>query len=222
MLRHLSIKSFVVMFIVLSVLSTLRVLYAEVNLPYEEGDWFKYRITASADGTTCWAEVKVTVLDIDTKNNRVKVRVELIDYGGDKECTSSLSKLVTEQDVTLDLDNDPRSSPQFFVDSKYSGKYDCSGFGIDCSVTYDKGVLKSMTLVLTFGGVKTETRMSLIDSSVLAYKPITTWLIVIAVISVVVVLIIFVIRIVKKATRPTVVQPTPSGTPPPPPTSPPT
>ncbi|MEM4869843.1 MAG: hypothetical protein QW081_05600, partial [Desulfurococcaceae archaeon] len=97
------------------------------------------------------------------------------------------------------------SSGRVLINPEYTGTYDCSAGGIECTVKYREGVLTELRVTSSYPGVEIKVTVNLVDSSVLEFS---LWkiLLIIGIIAIpiviVVVLVIFLRRKIKAMTSP--------------------
>lgn len=179
-------------------------------LPYKAGDWFKYRVESEVsflgERASCWAELKLEIIEVDTAENRVKARVSLLNVGGEEVCRGFLNDLspVFQETAIFSLTDSP-SSGGVLINPEYTGTYDCSEGGIECTVKYRKGVLTELRATGSYLGFEIKVTINLVDSSVLEFS---LWkiLLIIGIIAIpiviVVVLVIFLRRKIKAMAPP--------------------
>lgn len=208
-----------VFLVLLSIMILYQDLYimAQINPPYREGDWFRYRVEVKVNDQECWVEAEMKVLEIDNARNVVRVQFTPLGTGGSLDiCSQTVSGLLTETTMWYDLSRD-YSSGQFLIDPKISGMYRIYP-GVN--VSYDNGILRELKTSQEILGFRLELSLRLIDSSILWYKPLTTLLIVIAIIAIAVLTIAVVIYILRERFKRYSIQQTTPGPQPPQTTSP--
>lgn len=185
---------------------------ASLNLPYREGDWFRYKVEARVGQDKCWVEVEIKILEIDAAKRRVHEKIEVVNSGGSSlACQYFLGSIKGSYENWEYLGTD-HTLRNFLLDPSVSGRFDLGSGGV---VVYDKGVLKEYKMSGTYMGTEYEVSIRLVDSSVLAYKPWLIWLIIAVVVVVVVIVIVVMITRLRRKTRAMPTEQYPQGLQPP-------
>lgn len=195
-LRVISSTIAILIVLIILALQSLPVISGS-NLPYKEGDWFKYRVEVSVDGHTCRANYEIRVLEIDMDYERVYVESKLQDSDGSTFVCEYLHSMLWSRRYWSDLRSDYKSL-DFLINPSVSGRFE---LGLNAYVVYDRGVLRELEVTETALGIAVKISFRLVDSSVHAYKPSLNWLIVIGIVVAIMIMIALIIVILRRKAR---------------------
>ncbi|MEM1696453.1 MAG: hypothetical protein QXJ18_01945 [Desulfurococcaceae archaeon] len=186
--------------------------------PYKVGDWFKYRaeieVSILGERASCWAEFKLEILEVNTAESRVEARVSLLNFGGNEVCREAFSHFnpFYRETAIFSLTDHP-SSGKVLINPEYTGTYDCSEGGIECTLKYRKGVLTDLRIRGSSLGAEIRVKISLVDSSVLEFS---LWkiLLIIGIIAIPIVIVVVLVIFLRRRTKALSQQLSPSTPPP--------